>query len=584
MISLFGYELLKKKDAEEGNEKNRPSFVPPPSEGAIVVAEGNFSGFTFDLSGTNNSEADLITRYREAAEYPDVDYAIDDIVNEAISIDEDGEVVRINMENFDENSVFAQKDIQDKVNKSFDRIIELLDFNNSAHRIFRQWYIDGRIYYHLIVDQTRLKEGIKELRYIDPRKIRKVKEVKKVADQKSGATSYQIKGEYYVYSSVGFGQQPIGSAGGSGTIGLDNTIYGLKIAKDSIAYCHSGLFDKTGNMVISNLHKALRILNSLKSLEDSMVIYRLVRAPERRVFYIDVGNLPKQKAEQYLRDMMVKHKNKLIFDPATGAVKDDRRFMTMHEDYWLPRREGGKGTQIDVLPGAQNLGNIEDVEYFKKDLYRALNVPLSRMNPETSGFTFSKAAEISRDEVKFSRFVDRLRRQFSLILFELLTKHMVLTGVISVEDIPDFMSGAFFEFQSDNHFAEVKDNEILSRRIEVAKDLQDFVGKYFSHDYVRRHVFRQDDEEIEKMDSEIQDEENDPRYETKPDGSNGIDVFDPTANGNGGGFPGMPGQPGMPGMMPGMPGQVDPNTGMPVQQQQQRPQQINSHKEPGDEE
>lgn len=516
------------------------------------------------------------------AEYPDVDYAIDDIVNEAISIDEDGEVVRINMENFKEESVFAQADIQDKIRRSFDRVIELLDFNNSAHRIFRQWYIDGRIYYHIIVDQTKPKEGIKELRYIHPGKIRRIKEVRKTTDPKTGAPTFQTKGEYYVYSTNGFGQQTNnGFTGTNGITGIDSTVYGLKIAKDSVAYAHSGLYDKSGNVVLSHLHKAMRTLNSLKALEDSLVIYRLVRAPERRVFYIDVGNLPKQKAEQYLRDMMVRHKNKLIYDSSNGTVKDDRRFMTMHEDYWLPRREGGKGTQIDTLQGAQNLGVIDDVEYFKKDLYRALNVPISRMNPETSGFTFSKAAEISRDEVKFSRFVDRLRRQFATLLFEILNRQLILTGVMAVEDIPDFQNGAYFEFMSDNHFAEVKDNEIMSRRIEVAKDLQDFVGKYFSHDYVRRHVFRQDDEEIEKMDEEIEKEEDDPRYEEKPDGSNGIDVMDPTANGMPGGFPGMPmpGMPGQPGMpMPGQPGMAG------IQQQPpQGPQPINSQKEIGEE-
>ena len=886
-LSLFGFTLLKSK---EEDEKNRPTFIPPSPEGSLVVAEGSFYGQAFDLNAGITIEADLIAKYREMAEYPDVDYAIDDIVNEAISIDEDGEVVRINMENFKEESVFAQEDIQDKIRRSFDRVIELLDFNNSAHRIFRQWYVDGRIYYHIIVDQSKPKEGIKELRYIHPGKIRKIKEVRKTTDPKTGAPTFQTKGEYYVYSTNGFGQQTNnGFTGTNGITGIDSTVYGLKIAKDSVAYAHSGLYDKSGNVVLSHLHKAMRTLNSLKALEDSLVIYRLVRAPERRVFYIDVGNLPKQKAEQYLRDMMVRHKNKLIYDSSNGTVKDDRRFMcyaldtriplldgrtltlqeimdeyeagkknwvysadpktgkfspgpvswagitkrqaevvrvtfdngksvvctpdhkfpvwgkgmveakdlvgesiipgyrrmkrigkdgnqyeqifrndtktwefthrevtrwkdenglreemvydqsyadgpkltihhknykrldnspenllwmnrydhikyhancargnfrknrsedftpewrakisaswkhrtpkcktwkvtdptgeqlvienlsafcrtnglnrsnikgrfgskgwkaeelrnhkavsvellnvrmdvgcltvdleetfhsnhtylldagvytknTMHEDYWLPRREGGKGTQIDTLQGAQNLGVIDDVEYFKKDLYRALNVPISRMNPETSGFTFSKAAEISRDEVKFSRFVDRLRRQFATLLFEILNKQLILTGVMAVEDIPDFQNGAFFEFMSDNHFAEVKDNEILSRRIEVAKDMQDFVGKYFSHDYVRRHVFRQDDEEIEKMDDEIKEEEDDPRYEEKPDGSNGIDVMDPTANGNMGGFPGMPmpGQPGMP--MPGQPGMA----GM-QQQPPQGPQPINSQKEIGEE-
>ena len=570
--NLFGFQLGAPTKKEE-EEKSRPSFVPPTNEdGSLVVAEGNFFGQVYDFGGGSATEAELINRWREMAEYPDVDYAIDDIVNESISIDEDGVVVRLNMENFDESSVFADESIQDRVQLAFKRVLELLDFNNKAYRIFRSWYVDGRLYYHVIVDEKQPKTGIKELRYVDPRKIRKVKEVKKVVSPSPGAALFQTKNEYYVYSSAGFGQTQVGSQ----MAGVDSSVYGLKIAKDSVVYAHSGLLNAAGTMVISYLQKASRLVNQLKAMEDSMVIYRLVRAPERRVFYIDVGNLPKQKAEQYLRDMMVRHKNKLVYDATNGVVRDDRKFLTMHEDYWLPRREGGKGTEISTLPGAQNLGAIEDIENLQQKLYRALNIPASRLNPETAGFTFAKAAEISRDENKFSRFVDRLRRQFSTLLFDLLVKELLLTGVIATEDVPEFYRGAFFEFAEDNHYAEVKDNEILSRRVEVAKDMQDFVGVYFSHDYVRRHVFRQDDDEIEKMDEEIEAEKDDDRYQENPDGSNGIQVMDPTFNG---GFPGQPGA-GMP--MPGMPGQMGT---MPQQpgMAQNMPQNINSSKNPGDE-
>lgn len=580
MFKFFGFEIGRKKE-DEAEDKGRPSFVPPSADdGSLVVAEGAFYGTVFDFTGSSASEAELITKYREMSWYPDVDYAIDDIVNESISIDEDGTVVRLDMENFEEVSVFADPAIQDRIQMAFKRVLELLDFNNKAHKIFRTWYVDGRLYYHVIVDEKNPKLGLKELRYVDPRKMRKVKEVKRVANPEAGGVTFQVKNEYFVFSSTGFGaSQQSGVAGSGGVTGVDSTVYGLKIAKDSVVYAHSGLLDPSGNMVLSHLHKAMRVLNQLKAMEDSSVIYRLVRAPERRVFYIDVGNLPKQMAEQYLRDMMVRHKNKLVYDQNNGTIRDDRKFMTMHEDYWLPRREGGKGTQIDTLQGAQNLGAIQDIEMFQQKLYRALNVPVSRLDPQASGFSFAKAAEISRDEVKFSLFVDRLRRQFSSLLFDLLVKELLLTGVIAKEDTQEFYRGAFFEFTSDNHFAEVKDNEIMSRRVEVAKDMQDFVGKYFSHDFVRRHVFRQDDDEIEKMDEEIEDEKDDPRYETQPDGSNGIQVDDPTFGNGFGGFPGAP-----PGGGQGMPGM--PMNGTQPQQPTgiQQPQPINSSKILGEEE
>lgn len=563
--SLFGFEIQRKRPEEDEREK-RPSFVPPPNDdGSMVVAEGNFYGTLYDVNGTATSESDLITKYREIALYPDVEYAIDDIVNEAITIDGGNDVVKFNMDSFEETSVFADERVQESVQREFKRIVELLDFNTNAYDIFRRWYIDGRIYYHVIVDEDPT-QGIKELRYVDPRKIRKVKEVKRVQvnGQSSVTQLTQLKSEYYVFSNTGFGKTVPGQS-----TGVDQTAYGVKIASDSVIYSHSGLLDPNGNMVLSHLHSAIRVLNALKSLEDSLVIYRYTRAPERRIFYIDVGNLPRQKAEQYMRDMMVKHKNKLVYDAANGVIRDDRRFSTMFEDFWLPRREGGKGTEITTLPGGQNLGELKDVEYFQQKLYRALGVPISRMNPETSGFTFSKAAEISRDEVKFSRFIDRIRRRFATLLFDALRIQLLLKNVISKDDVDELQRGAWMEFASDNHFAEVKDNEILSRRIEVAKDIQDFVGKYFSHDFVRRKVLRQDDDEIERMDDEIFDEKSDPRFPERPFGmGTGIGVSDPTFGADAIGGSPMPGQP-----------QPAPQWGQQDPSQPQAPQQINSEKE-----
>jgi len=571
---LFGFEIQRRNQADDEKEK-RASFTPPPNDdGSTVVAEGNFYGTYMDLNGSISSESELITKYREMILYPDVEYAVDDIVCEAVTLDSDSDVVSFNMESFEDSSVFANKAIQDKINEEFKKVIELLDFNHTAYEIFKRWYVDGRLYYHVIIDDKAPDEGIKEFRYIDPRKIRKIKEVQRVRDPQGVAMNLtQLKSEYFVYSSAGFGKMPPGSQ--SFSQAGDAGVYGLKIASDSIIYAHSGVTDPNNNMILSYLHSAIRVLNALRSLEDSLVIYRFVRAPERRIFYIDVGNLPRQKAEQYMNDMMIKHKNKLVYDQSNGQIRDDRRFMTMFEDYWLPRREGSKGTQIETLPAGQNLGELTDVEYFQKKLYRALHVPISRMNPETSGFTFSKAAEISRDEVKFSRFIDRLRRRFSLLLFEALSKQLVLKNIIAKQEISELYRGGWFEFANDNHFAEVKDNEILSRRVEVAKDVQDFVGIYFSHDYVRRKILRQTDDDLEKLDTDIANEKMDPRYSPKPEG-NGVDM-----GGGGGDFPpqgfqdGDPSQLGAP-VMPdngqmGNPAQ-DPNL-------PQQPQVINSSKD-----
>jgi len=547
LLDLFGWTIVRKDRKEEEREEKRPSFVPPPNDdGSVIVGEGAFYGSYLDLEGSARSEAELVNKYREMSMYPVVDYAIDDIVNEAISTDAE-DVVQINLESFEKDSPFSKKPIQDKIYAEFDRIVELLDFNSHAYDIFRRWYVDGRLYYHVIIDEKAPQEGIKELRYVDPRKIRKIKEVKREKD-KNGVVLTKLKNEYYLYSDVGFTVP-----NSRNTMGVDSNITGLRIAKDTVVHVTSGLTDTSGNLTLGYLHKAIVPLNQLKALENSLVIYRFTRAPERRVFYIDVGNLPKQKAEQHLRDMMVKHKNKLVYDASTGEIRDDRKFMTMLEDFWLSRREGSKGTEITTLNSQGTfLSQLEDINLIKKNLYMALNVPISRLEPETSGFTMSRVTEISRDEVKFAKFVDRLRRRFSVLLFESLCKQLLLKNIIAKEDIPEFYRGAWFEFAIDNHFAEMKENEILSRRLEIAKDIQDFVGKYYSHEFVRKRILRQTDDEIEEMDEQMDGEKDDPRFQEP------ILAFDPTANGNDPGMGGMIPPDGTPNPMPGQPQPAPP--------------------------
>lgn len=517
-FELFGYQIGKKSKQEEEITQAK-SFAPPASgDGAMLVSEGSFYGTVFDVNGGLGSEADLITRYREMSLYPDVEYAVDDIVNEAITLEDGKDVVSFNMDNFEEGSVFAKPALQKKITQEFKRVSELLDLNNSAYEIFKRWYVDGRINYHIIPAKNPKIDGIIELRYVDPRKVRKVKQVKRVDDTKAGAVLFQTSDEYYVYSSAGFGK----SVNDNINQKIDSTVYGLKISPDAMIYTHSGLTDPSGNMILSYLHKAMRVLNSLKSLEDSLVIYRFTRAPERKIFYIEVGQMPRQKAEQYMNDMMTKYKNKLVFDPSTGKMADDRRLMTATEDFWLPRRDG-KGTEVQTLQGGQNLGELSDINYFQSKLYRALGVPVSRMNSDTSGFTFSKAAEISRDEIKFSKFIDRLRRRFSMLLFEALSKQLIMKNIITVDDVPELYRGGCFEFASDNHFTEVKNNEILSRRVEIAKEMQDFTGHYFSHEYVRKKIFKQTDEEMEEIDSQIVTEKENEQYQFGTDFQPGMD-------------------------------------------------------------
>ena len=487
MAELFGFELRKKRPDQE-----LPSFAPPKDsdDGAVVVSAGGAFGTYVDLDGTVRSEAELVTKYREMSLQPECDAAVDEIVNESISIDEE-HIVQINLEQLKIN-----ENIKKIIRDEFQYCLNLLGFNKYAYEIYRRWYIDGRLYYHVIIDDKNPAEGIKEVRYVDPRKIRKVREVQKKkiqANNPGDAVVTKTVNEYFIFNDKGFNF-------GNKAVGPSTT--GLKIAKDSILHVVSGLTDNQGTMVLSYLHKAIKPLNQLRTLEDALVIYRLARAPERRIWYIDVGNLPKMKAEQYVRDIMVKHKNRLIYDAQTGDIRDDRKFMTMLEDYWLPRREGGRGTEVTTLPGGQTLGQMDDVLYFQKKFLQALNVPVSRLNSDAL-FSVGRATEITRDELKFNRFCIRLRGRFSNLFLEMLKKQLILKGVTTIDDWKTIADDIRFDFAKDNYFTELKDAEILEGRINQARNIQDMIGKYYSHEWVRKNVLLQSDDDIEKNDKQI---------------------------------------------------------------------------------
>ena len=496
-MRLFGFEFVRTTPNDIA-----PSFAPKEvDDGAVIVAAGGAYGTYIDLDGTVRTEAELVTKYREMALQPEIDAAVDEIVNESISIDED-DIVNIILDNLE---------VTDKIKKvirdEFKNILNILNFQKRAYEIYRRWYIDGRLYYHILIDEKDVKAGIKELRYVDPRKIRKVRELGKrkvPGGISSDAVIPRVQNEYFIFNDKGFNY-------GNKVVGP--TTAGLKIAKDSIVHVTSGLTDTQGTMVLSYLHKAIKALNQLRTLEDALVIYRLARAPERRIWYIDVGNLPKMKAEQYVRDIMIKHKNRLIYDAASGEVRDDRKFMTMLEDYWLPRREGGKGTEVTTLPGGQTLGEMDDVLYFQKKLYGTLNVPVNRLNSDAL-FSIGRATEVTRDEVKFSKFVNRLRGRFSHLFTALLEKQLVLKGLMSIEDWQNIAPDIKYDFARDNYFTELKDADVMQNRLQLysAFDQNQLIGKYFSHEYVRKNVFKQSDDQIEEMDEEIAEEEKDPRW------------------------------------------------------------------------
>jgi len=481
-MEMFGFTIARKK--QEDQQENLPSIVSPTQEdGAIEIAPGGAYGTYVDLEGKAKNEGELVTKYRQMALQPECDSAVQDVVNEAIVVTEDSGPVEIVLDKLD-----YPENIKKKIHEEFRAIMKLLDFNNNAYDLFRKWYVDGRLYHHIVIDEKNPRQGIKDLRYIDPRKIRKIKESLKEKDARTGATVFKGMNEYYLYNAGG--------------VNSSNQAQGVKIAKDSISYCHSGLLDERNSMIYSYLHKAIKPLNQLRMLEDAVVIYRLARAPERRVFYIDVGNLPKMKAEQYMRDMMVKHKNKLIYDASTGEVRDDRKFMTMLEDFWLPRREGGRGTEITTLPGGQSLGEMDDVDYFRRKLYKSLNVPITRMDSENQ-FNLGRASEITRDELKFNKFVMRLRNRFSILFSDLLEIQLALKGVITRGEWKEMKQDIFYDFQEDNHFTELKDTEIMQGRLQILGEVDNFVGKYFSEDWIRKNVLRMTEEEIKDEQKQI---------------------------------------------------------------------------------
>ena len=494
-MKLFGFSIARDK----GSKEDIPSIVAPQQDdGSVEIAPGGAYGTYVDLEGRVKNEGTLVTKYREMAVQPECDLAVQDVVNEAIIVNAEGKgPVEIVLDKTD-----LPKSIQKKIKEEFSFLLNLLEFNTTCYEIFKKWYVDGRLYYHLVIDNKNPRQGIQDLRYIDPRKIRKLREPVEMKDKKSGQDVYAGDKEYYIYNKRGLTNASSGE--------------GVKISPDSIAFCHSGILDQRNNLVYGHLHKAIKPLNQLRMLEDAVVIYRLARAPERRIFYIDVGNLPKMKAEQYLRDMMVKHKNKLTYDAQTGEVRDDRKFMTMLEDFWLPRREGGRGTEITTLPGGQNLGEMEDIEYFKKKLYKALNVPISRMESEAT-FNLGRSTEITRDEIKFSKFVKRLRARFSILFNNILEIHLSLKGVTSRNEFQQIKKHIFYNYEEDNHFTELKEAEIIRERAQLLGDVDSYVGNYYSKSWIRKNVLKMTEDEIDRIEKEIKreagDGEGDPMYD-----------------------------------------------------------------------
>jgi len=496
---LFGFSI-------EDSENTPPSVVSPipPSEGDennYYLSSGFFGSYV-DIEGVYRTEFDLIKRYREMALHPEVDGAIEDIVNEAVVSDTDDTPVQIELSNLN-----ASDGIKKRIRKEFKFILDLLDFNNKAHEIYRNWYVDGRLYYHKVIDLKNPSTGIQELRYIDAMKMRYVRQLKRTGPDSLQNTQLQYSGndklnydfpeveEYFMYNpSLGSSNNSVSSGYGG-----NDPKKAIKLSKDSVTYCTSGLVDRNKGSTLSYLHKAIKALNQLRMIEDSLVIYRLSRAPERRIFYIDVGNLPKVKAEQYLRDVMMRYRNKQVYDANTGEIRDDKKFMSMMEDFWLPRREGGRGTEITTLPGGQNLGEITDINYFQRKLFRSLNVPTSRIEGE-GGFNLGRSSEILRDEVKFSKFVGRLRKRFSNMFNDILRTQLLLKNVITPDDWDLMSEHIQYDFLYDNHFAELKEAELMQERLGLIQTAEPYIGRYYSQDYVRRNILRQTDEEIIEQD------------------------------------------------------------------------------------
>jgi hypothetical protein len=476
-MQIFGLEISRKK------EKQQPSVVAPFADDGSTIVSSAAAGYysqVLELEARIKNENDLIRRYREIAQYADCDSAIEDIVNEAIVAEEDKAPVEVNLDD-----VKLSAGIKTKITDEFSSILNLLQFNERGHDIFRSWYIDGRIYYHVLVDENNPKNGIVELRPIDPRKIRKIKNVKKEKNAKGVEIVKEIE-EYYLYNDKGI---------------TETTIQGVKLPLDSVVYVPSGLNDANTTMTIGYLHKAIKLVNQLKMMEDALVIYRISRAPERRIFYVDVGNLPKVKAEQYVNDLMNKFRNKVVYDASTGEVRDDRKHLSMMEDFWMPRREGGKGTEITTLPGGQTLGQIEDIQFFQQKLFQALNVPMSRLKGE-QGFNLGRSSEITRDEVKFNKFVQRIRRKFSSIFLDTLRVQLILKGIITADDWDELKGQIRFDFMRDNYFAELKENEILQGRLNTLQAIDPYVGKYYSIEWVKKNVLQMSDDDIKQIEKQ----------------------------------------------------------------------------------
>ena len=500
MAEIFGFEI-KRKDTKPNSQQ---FTAPTADDGTQTIMGGGHFGTYLDIEGKVNNESDLIRRYREIAMHPECDMAIEDIINESIVVDDTQEVVKLSLD-----GVPFSTQIRKRIEDEFQNIVRLLEFEQKGHDIFRRWYVDGRIVYHKIIDPKNIKDGITEIRYIDPRKIKKVRKPKKTDDQtfkpkdpnRPPVVDFE---EFYIYNEKGV--QP----GASST-------QGLAISKDSIAFCPSGMIDQQRNMILSHLHKAIKPVNQLRMIEDSIVIYRISRAPERRIFYIDVGNLPKQKAEQYLKDVMNRYRNKLVYDASTGEIRDDRQYMSMLEDFWLPRREGGRGTEITTLPGGSNLGEVEDIKYFQKKLYKSLNVPVSRLEAEGS-FNMGRATEINRDELKFSKFVDRLRTRFNNLFHDLLKTQLILKGIVTIEDWENSLARTIrYNYVNDGYYAEIKESEMFKERMEIYRNLKDseMIGNIYSKEWAMKNVLKMTDIDIQDEKSKIEKEQ---EAEAPPEG------------------------------------------------------------------
>ena len=484
MAELFGFSFRKKV-----LEKDRaPSPIQPSSEdGATSYIAGGYYGQYLDLDGNFKTEYDMVKKYREMAMHPEVDSAIEDIIHEAIVADQNDSPVHVNLDNLE-----VSESVKGMIRDEFEYVKNLFGFDTKAHEMFRRWYIDGRLYYHKVINLDKPQDGILELRYVDPHKIKKIRQLTKpkTADEFM-KYDFGKSEEYFIYNPKGLNNTSANS--------------GIKIAKDAITYVTSGIMDTNRNIVLSYLHKGIKVLNQLRMIEDSLVIYRISRAPERRIFYIDVGNLPKVKAEQYLREVMGRYRNKLVYDAATGEIRDDRKYMSMMEDFWLPRREGGRGTEITTLPGGQNLGELTDVQYFQTKLYKALNVPAGRLDSATS-FNLGRSSEITRDELKFTKFVGKLRKKFSEIFQDVLKTQLILKGVITPEDWEDMKEHIQYDYLYDNHFTELKNLEMMTEQLNVIQLMDPYVGKYFSVDYIRQHILGQTEKQVEEMDVQMADD------------------------------------------------------------------------------